>query len=52
MICEFYQFNEISHLRWVVIKDVINTFSGYSISSDLVTTVQIKNGNHENLSLN
>ena len=31
----FYQFPEISHLRWVAIKDVINAFSGYSISSDL-----------------
>ena len=24
LICEFYQFHEISHLRWVEIKDVIN----------------------------
>ena len=50
MIGEFYQIHEISHLRWVPIKDVINAFSGYSALTWL--PVQIKDGNHENMFLN
>ena len=33
MICEFYQFNEISQQRWVEIKDVMNMLSK-KISND------------------
>ena len=51
MVCEFYQFHEVSHLRWVEIKDVINMLMPLHDILKLWPGY-LYNGNHENLSSN